>query len=250
VLQNTIGIMDPTTETYALFQGTSMAAPHVAGAAALLVAQGITKPEAVLARLKETARKDGLDLDKGYGAGVLDVGLATTRTKVADPLARLVLGLLLLTGLTRFSPIRPRIDAWVLSGLLIGSAGFFFLPWLGVPVPTLLTSPLPDWDLSITGLPTHANALLWSALLPLFVGLGLSSWRWGRSLSTGLAVGVAAFLTHEIAVPTADICGISDTVAQMLWLLINAAACLVLARAFARAEGRGSTPDTQTVITR
>ena len=53
--------------------GTSMASPHVAAAAALLISQGITDPEAVRAALQQTARKiggapeDGRNDDVGYG---------------------------------------------------------------------------------------------------------------------------------------------------------------------------------------
>ncbi len=53
-------------------QGTSMASPHVAGVAALLIAQGITKPSTIEALLKATA----LDLgapgrDDEFGAGLV-----------------------------------------------------------------------------------------------------------------------------------------------------------------------------------
>ena len=42
---------------YAYLQGTSMASPHVAGVAALIMSQGVTSPGAVTARLQNTADK-------------------------------------------------------------------------------------------------------------------------------------------------------------------------------------------------
>ncbi|HEX2163447.1 MAG TPA: S8 family serine peptidase, partial [Thermoanaerobaculia bacterium] len=57
--------------------GTSFAAPHVAGAAALLVALGVDDPEAVRAMLEATARDLGPpDLDQETGRGLLDAAAA------------------------------------------------------------------------------------------------------------------------------------------------------------------------------
>jgi serine protease len=66
------------------YEGTSMATPHVAAAAALLIASRVLGPKPtplqITARLKATARKLGGPADRSfYGAGLLDVGAATAR---------------------------------------------------------------------------------------------------------------------------------------------------------------------------
>jgi serine protease len=76
VLQNTF---NPNTKNtgdfgYWFFQGTSMAAPHVSGVAALLLAQGnAATPDEVRAALQETAKDLGVSgRDDTYGWGLVD----------------------------------------------------------------------------------------------------------------------------------------------------------------------------------
>ncbi len=53
-------------------QGTSMASPHVAGLAALLISQGVTKPAAVEALIVATAKDIGVaGRDNNFGAGLI-----------------------------------------------------------------------------------------------------------------------------------------------------------------------------------
>jgi serine protease len=64
------------------YEGTSMATPHVAAAAALVIASGVLgrhpTPAQVAARLRATARPLGGPSDSAlYGAGLLDVAAAT-----------------------------------------------------------------------------------------------------------------------------------------------------------------------------
>ncbi len=64
------------------YEGTSMATPHVAATAALIIASGVLgrhpTPAQVTMRLRATARKLGGGGDEGlYGAGLVDAGAAT-----------------------------------------------------------------------------------------------------------------------------------------------------------------------------
>jgi serine protease len=59
--------------TYEFFQGTSMAAPHVSGFAALLIQQGITTPAAIEAVMKRYATDLGpAGRDNEYGSGLIN----------------------------------------------------------------------------------------------------------------------------------------------------------------------------------
>jgi serine protease len=64
------------------YEGTSMAAPHVAATAALVIASGVLghhpTPARIIARLRDTARKLGGGGDEAlYGAGLVDAAAAT-----------------------------------------------------------------------------------------------------------------------------------------------------------------------------
>jgi len=68
---------EPTNYTYIGEMGTSMAAPHVAGVAALLVGRGIVGPAAVRERLKNTATDLGAPgWDPVYGHGLVNAAAA------------------------------------------------------------------------------------------------------------------------------------------------------------------------------
>lgn len=80
VLQNTFSPTTkiPTSFGYYFFQGTSMAAPHVSGIAALLIARGVaTTPAAVKQVLQSTAHDLGTaGWDSRYGAGLVSASRA------------------------------------------------------------------------------------------------------------------------------------------------------------------------------
>lgn len=77
ILQQTFS-SSPTSFGYWFYQGTSMAAPHVSGVAALLLASGVaTSPQQVRNTLQATAEDKGAPgWDPVYGWGLLDAAAA------------------------------------------------------------------------------------------------------------------------------------------------------------------------------
>ena len=70
------GSTTPSTESYAFYQGTSMAAPHVAGLVALMQSKAVSTPADVESILKSTARALPGTCSGGCGAGIVQAANA------------------------------------------------------------------------------------------------------------------------------------------------------------------------------
>lgn len=70
------GLTSPVSDSYAFYMGTSMATPHVSGAAALMLSKNLTlSPDEVAARLKASARAFPVTCT-GCGTGIVDASAA------------------------------------------------------------------------------------------------------------------------------------------------------------------------------
>jgi len=226
VLQNTIVIGDPTKDGYFPFMGTSMASPHVAGVAALVVSTGVTDPDAVEKILEETARKpkSGKMDNIRYGAGIIDASAAVDKGKAGGGAWQLGLGLLVAGAVLSQARRRPAIAAGplYLVGALVGAGGLFFLPGI-------LGRGFPALDMAVFGAVSHGNPLFYSALFPLgFMLLG-GGIKGIRGLLAGFAAGVGAHLLFNMAARTADIRFIPGSTLDTVWLAANAVLCFLLA---------------------
>lgn len=70
------GTTTPGTESYAFYNGTSMASPHVAGVVALMQSAAVRTPAEVEANLKLSARPLQIPCSVGCGAGIVDANAA------------------------------------------------------------------------------------------------------------------------------------------------------------------------------
>lgn len=225
-------------EQWGVFNGTSMASPHVAAAAALLVGQGITDPDAIRATLRATALpKEDANL---FGAGILQADHAVVRAFTKHALIRLALVAAFFFLVARRirqkgGSLEGGLGKWV--GALFAGVGLLpMLPFLGLParagahrwVAELAMKPFGEWDLILS--PTlHKWLVLASAMPSFLLAAFFFSHKRLRPVVGGFAVGAAA-LSAQLAL-TGDTFFALGSFARTLFCAFNAVLCLWIARA-------------------
>jgi serine protease len=224
-------------EVFGVFNGTSMASPHVAGIAAMLVSQGVTDGDAVRDALTSTAKPK--ENKEQFGAGIADAQKATTHVwwwhLVVRFLAINVLGFLV------FRAIRKKGGDVAKGGLavigsLLGAVGLVpFLPALGLarfgnlrPFLETLSRPLGEWDIVWLGVGFHKYMLLASALPAIALTALMFGSKRLRPFVGGVALGTAALLTQSAI--SGDAAFFAGAFAMKLFAVANVAVCLWLAK--------------------
>ena len=217
---------------YAEYQGTSMATPHVAGAAAVLLGEGMA-PDAVERVLLDTARGDGWN--EKYGHGRLDLAAALGMAGSGFGQIRFLLGAVLALLVAQLATTRGAFQVASASVAAVVSGGLYFLPAGLLGALAFVVRPAVEWPAELVGPWWVTFPLALSALLTVAVGFTLGAWRGTRPLAQGLACGTAAYLFHGAATGAVSPWLVPDSFGG-LWLAANATLCLIVALGLAGAQ--------------
>ncbi|MGI0493130.1 S8 family serine peptidase [Alkalinema pantanalense CENA528] len=202
---------------FAPYQGTSLAAAHVSGVAALLHTAGITDPDTLATILTRSAQPASSDPKNYYGAGKLDAAAALNLSQSLDRAEELpqvnvfdrwrdqgripaqfwldekaipIVPKLVMFGLAFFLTLwlgcwqAGQFRWWLLPGLLFGSCGLFLLrnvyvfDWSQLPLH-MVGSSVSEWG-NLFQETALLNPLTASCLIPTIVALIGTRFRpWG-----------------------------------------------------------------------
>jgi serine protease len=202
VLQHTIVPGDTSRTDYLWFMGTSMASPHAAGVAALVLGAGVRKADAVEEILLDTARKPKVKtkdrnasgrIDDHYGAGIIDAEAALKKAKTGRGAGEL--GLAAATAAYGIFLMRRR-------KLAITRLGLGFVAGL---VGGAFAQHAADGAVFAMGAASIASPLVWSAVVPLLLTALLYGVRQLRPTLAGLGFGIAGALLFAAASGTVDV---------------------------------------------
>ncbi len=224
-------------EIFPGWNGTSMASPHVAAAAALVMSLGVTDPDAVEEVLTKHARvvdssEEGRRL---FGAGILDAAAVVRHITLRNGVLRLGLvvalaALALAWARTKTKDASLGSGSFWLAALMTGPGLLFFAPLFTsrtlLPID-LLARPLADLDFFL-GASVHRLLPLANALIPFALLVLTFQIKRARPLVAGVGVGTAAYLISVAALGEAF--GPIGAAGLAIWCAVNAFGCLAIAR--------------------
>jgi serine protease len=246
VLQHTIVPGNTSQTDYLWFMGTSMASPHAAGVAALIMGAGVKKPDAVEEIMLGTARKPKGSsatsgrVDDHYGAGIVDANAALKKAKDGKGAGEFglaaAMSLLGLALMRRRGVAVEKLGLGFAAALIAGSSGLFFLPELLPQSWThahAVSTAVSDGFAGTLAGAIGPNPVALSAIAPLALTVLLYGVRKLRPALAGFGFGVAGALLFAAISGTVDVHYMPNFL-DPIWLAAQAGIAALLATAVIR----------------